>query len=235
MIFAAGLGTRLKPFTDNHPKALAVVNGKTLLERNIEYLKQAGIRDFVINVHHFADQIQHFLSTNNNFGVNIQISDETDLLLETGGGLKKAAPLLDGKESFVVMNVDILTTLNLTQAIAAHREKNPLATLAISDRTSSRQFLFDGNFRLSGWQNLKTAEKKIRRPSTTLIPAAFSGIHILNPNIFTLMKQNGKFSIVDTYLDLCTEHIILGFKHDNDQLVDVGTPESVVKAEKLFK
>lgn len=234
MIFAAGLGTRLKPFTDIHPKALAIVNGKPLLQRNIEYLQSFGIQEFIINVHHFPDQIKDFLKTHDYFGSAIHFSDERDAVLETGGGLKKAAYLLQGKDPFIVMNVDILTDLNLTKLIAYHKSQSPLVTLAVTDRISSRYFLFNRQHELSGWKNERTGEKKIMRSNNELFPKAFSGIHIIDPELFNCIKQDGKFSIVDVYLDLCKEKTILAYEHSGDLLVDVGKPESVQKAEALF-
>lgn len=232
MIFAAGLGTRLKPFTDKHPKALAVVNGKTLLQRNIEYLKQIGFDEFIINVHHFADQIKAYLRTHENFGVNIRISDETDEVLETGGGLVKAKDLI-GDESFLVMNVDILTDLNLEDLIQFHYEKQPLVTLAVSERNSSRKLLFKKNRQLAGWKNYTTNEEIIAS-SDPLKELSFSGIHIINPKIFKHMPSSGKFSIMTTYMELMKTEKILGFDHSGDRWIDVGKPESIVEAEKIF-
>lgn len=232
MLFAAGLGTRLKPFTDEHPKALAVVNGKPLLQRNIEYLKDFGFTEFVINVHHFADQIVDFLEENGNFGVDIQISDETEQVLETGGGLVKAKDLL-GEQSFLVMNADVLTDLNLEDLIQFHYQYQPLVTLAISDRESSRKLFFDKNKRLIAWKNFKTNEE-VRVSNDELAERAFSGIHIINPRIFNKMPDSGKFSIIDTYLELMENEKILGFDHTGSKWVDVGRPESVIEAEKLF-
>lgn len=232
MIFAAGLGTRLKPFTDSHPKALALVNGKPLLQRNIEYLKAYGITDFVINVHHFADQIRAFLKENNNFEVNIQISDESEEVLETGGGLVKAKELL-GDESFLVMNVDILTDLYLEDLIQFHYQHQPLVTLAVTDRDSSRKLLFEKNRHLKGWKNLNSGEEIIAS-SEELVERAFSGIHMINPRIFDFMPKEGKFSIMKTYMELMKEESILGFDHSGGILIDVGRPESVLEAEKQF-
>lgn len=234
MIFAAGLGTRLKPFTEHHPKALAEVNHKPLLQRNIEYLKSYGIQDFVINIHHFPQQIKDFLALHNNFGCNISISDETEALLETGGGLKKAAPLLQGNEPFIVMNADILTSLNLGRMIDSHTASRSLASLAVTDRTTSRYFLFNQHHELCGWKNIKSGEEKIMRDEAQLVPKAFSGIHIIEPAIFELMEQEGKFSIVDVYLALCADHKILGYDHSSDILIDVGKPEAIAEAERLF-
>lgn len=234
MLFAAGLGTRLKPFTDNQPKALAQVNGKTLLERNIEYLKTFGFEEIIINVHHFADQIESFLAANNNFDVKISISDERDEVLETGGGLVKAQKLL-GDESFLVMNVDILTDLNIDDLIQFHYQFQPLVTLAVSDRNSSRKLLFEPNYNLElkGWKNLNTNESIIES-SKDLVEFAFSGIHIINPRIFEMMPSSGKFSIMQTYMELMKSERIFGFDHSGGILIDVGRPESISEAEKYF-
>jgi MurNAc alpha-1-phosphate uridylyltransferase len=233
MILAAGLGTRFKPWTDQHPKALALVNGKTLLERNLLYLQSFGIKDVLMNVHHFAEQIRHAIIVNDGWGSNITISDETDEVLETGGGLKKASAYFD-EGAFVLMNADILTDLDLNKMISFHEKKTPLTTLAITDRKSSRYFLFDKNERLCGWRNTKTNEEKISIPGFAMKEKAFSGIHIISPKIFTLMYQQGKFSIVDVYLDLAAAHTILGFDHSGSKMVDVGRPEAIAVAEKLF-
>jgi N-acetyl-alpha-D-muramate 1-phosphate uridylyltransferase len=234
MIFAAGLGTRLKPFTENHPKALAIVNNKTLLQRNIEYLKNSGFNEFVINVHHFPGQIISFLHEHHDFGCDIIISDETDALLETGGGLKKVAPYLKGKEAFLVMNVDMLTNLNIGKMITFHQTNKAMATLAVTNRATSRYFLFNEKNELCGWKNTKTNEEKIVRKKSGLISKAFSGIHIIEPAIFDLIKQEGKFSMVDVYLELCATTKIIGFDHSSDILIDVGKPESIAQAEALF-
>jgi MurNAc alpha-1-phosphate uridylyltransferase len=233
MIFAAGLGTRFKPWTDSHPKALAVINGKTLLQRNIEYLRQFGIRDIIVNVHHFAGQLIAELNKNKGWGSNISISDEADLVLETGGGLKKAAWYFD-EGPFVVMNVDILTDLDLQVMIDWHRLNKSLATIAVTRRSTSRYFLFDRDDKLCGWRNVKTGEEKISTARSSLTPKAFSGIHIIEPKIFSLMTQTGKFSIVHTYLELAKTASILGYDHTNSRLIDVGKQESVKEAEKLF-
>jgi MurNAc alpha-1-phosphate uridylyltransferase len=234
MIFAAGLGTRLKPFTENHPKALAMVNGKPLLQRNIEYLKSYGIEEFIINLHHFPEQIKKFLAAHNHFGCKIAFSDETAALLETGGGLKKASPLLKGKQPFIVMNADILTDLNMDKMIDFHQSSGSLASLAVSNRGTSRYFLFNEQDELCGWKNLKTGEERIIRDEPPLVPKAFSGIHIIEPRIFNFINQQGKFSIVETYLSLCDDHRISAYDHSSDILIDVGKPEAIEKAEFLF-
>lgn len=234
MIFAAGLGTRLKPFTDNHPKALAVVNGKPLLQRNIEYLKSFGIVEIVINVHHFADQIIEFLEENNYFGIEITISDETDQVLETGGGLVKAKANFE--EDFLVMNVDILTDLNLTDFIKVHQENKALVTLAVSDRNSSRKLFFNKQNELKGWRNLKTEEEiKAVDSLDNCKDLAFSGIHVISPALFDKITEKGKFSIMKVYMDLMQTESILGFDHSGGILIDVGRPESVLEAENYFK
>ncbi len=234
IIFAAGLGTRLKPWTDQHPKALAVVNGKPLLQRNIEYLQSFGINNIVINVHHFADQIFDFLEKNNNFHCAIQVSYEREDALETGGGLKYAEPLLKNAKRFLIINADILTNLNIDAMLQFHLQHNPLATLAVTRRSSSRVFLFNEQHQLCGWQNIKTGEERISISSASKIPMAFSGIHIVEQNIFSLIEETGKFSMVDLYLRLCKEQPIIGYDHSNDILVDVGKPEAIAMAEKYF-
>jgi NDP-sugar pyrophosphorylase family protein len=233
MIFAAGLGTRFKPWTDQHPKALALINGKTLLQRNIEYLQQYGIVEVVVNVHHFADQIVQAIEQNKGWGSQVTISDETAAVLETGGGLKKAIPLF-GNTPVVIINADILTDLDLGAMIRFHEGEAPLATLAITNRVSSRYFLFDENNTLCGWQNTRTGEEKISRPVTPLIPKAFSGMHIISPALFPLITQEGKFSIVDVYLQLAKQHNIKGFDHSYSKFIDVGKSEAVAIAEELF-
>ncbi len=234
MILAAGLGTRLKPFTDAHPKALAMVNGKSLLQRNIEYLQSFGIKDVIINVHHFADQIINEVNKNKGFGSNISISDETGKVLETGGGLKKAAWYFKGTDAFILLNVDVLTDMDLNLMIKQHITKKPLATLAVTTRKSFRYFLFDKKDNLCGWKNEVSGEQKISKKISTYKPKAFSGIHIISPEIFPLMKVEEKISMVDVYLDLAKSHIITAFDHSTSKFIDVGKPESIAVAEKIF-
>jgi NDP-sugar pyrophosphorylase family protein len=233
MILAAGLGTRLKPFTDSHPKALAEVNNKPILLRNIEYLRSFGIDEIIINVHHFANQIIDFIQENKI--PNILISDETDVVLETGGGLKKASYLLEDSNPFVLMNVDILTDLDLGKMILSHKENNPIATLGVSKRESSRCFFFNEKNELCGWRNKNTNEEKISQKQMNYTEFAFSGIHIIHPSIFKLMKQEGKFSMVDVYLELAKTEKIIGYDHTGSHLIDVGKPESIINAETIFK
>ncbi len=234
MIFAAGMGTRLQPFTDNHPKALAQVNGVPLLERNIKYLQSYGINDFVINIHHFGGQILAFLAENDNFGANIEISNESDELLETGGGLLFARRFLENEKTFLIMNVDILTDLNITNFINIHELKGGMVTLAVSDRDSTRKLMFNDKMYLKGWKNLTTNKKTVVGGIFKLRELAFSGVHCVNSEIFTKITRTGKFSIMDEYLDMMKEDIIIGYQHTAN-LIDVGKPESVAEAEKLFR
>lgn len=234
MILAAGLGSRLKPWTDLHPKALAQVNGKSLLQRNIEYLQQAGIQDVIINVHHFADQIQEAIHKSGGWGSRITISDETEAVLETGGGLQKAAAFFSDTDAFVLMNVDILTDMDLNAMIAQHLASGPLATLAVSDRITSRYFLFDAERQLCGWRNVQKEEEKIVRNVSPLFQKAFSGIHVIETDLLPMIPFTGKFSMVDVYLALAKNNSIQSYDHTGAKLVDVGKPESIAKAEALF-
>jgi N-acetyl-alpha-D-muramate 1-phosphate uridylyltransferase len=232
MILAAGLGSRLKPFTEKHPKALFPIHGKPLLQRNVEYLQSFGIKDVIVNVHHFADQIINTIKENNGWGSTIEISDETNEVLETGGGLKKAAPYLSVNlnEPFILMNADMLTDLDLAKMVDAHKNNNAIATIAVTNRTSSRYLLFDKNNFLCGWQNEKTGERK----GKTGEKKAFSGIHIISPKIFPLIIEEGKFSMIDLYLRLATTEQVQCFDHSNGKLIDVGKPENIAEAESLF-
>lgn len=235
MIFSAGLGIRFKPWTETHPKALALVNGRSLLQRNVEYLQQYGIYDVVVNVHHFAEQIIEAVEINKGWGSNIIISDEQSELLETGGGLFKARNYLESDEAFVTLNADILTDLNLDHLLAFHHQHQPLVSLGVTNRQSSRYFLFDERRRLCGWRNVNTGEERIVIQKPGLVQKAYSCVVVFQPQIFSLIRQTGKFSLTDTYLDLSPEHKILGFDHSGDKFVDVGKTESVTIAEELFR
>ena len=228
-IFAAGLGTRLRPLTDDRPKALVEVGGKTLLERAVSTLKEAGFLDFVINVHHFADQITDYLAQHDNFGCNIAVSDERRLLLDTGGAVVAARGLL-GDEPFLIHNVDIISNLDIRNFVAKGLD-GALARLVVSDRPSSRRLLFDGDGCLRGWHNVKTGEVRgpaASRPSVVRQELAFSGIHLISPAIFDLMKGwPEKFSIIDFYLFACASHRIEAFVPDGFRLRDMGTPQAV--------
>ncbi len=237
MIFSAGLGTRFKPWTDKHPKALAIVNGKSLLQRNIEYLRQNGIKDIIVNVHHFAEQIENAIVENDGWGSNILVSDERNELLDTGGGLLKAKELFDPGKRFLTCNVDILTDLDISKLTGFHEKNKALISFGVTDRKTSRYLLFDENNRLSGWRNTKTGEEKIRREATPLVQKAYSCVVVFEYDIFRLMEENdfnSKFSLIDVYLKLAADHLILGYDHSGDRLVDVGKPESVAVAESIF-
>jgi MurNAc alpha-1-phosphate uridylyltransferase len=235
MLLAAGLGTRLKPWTDQHPKALALVNGRSLLQRNIEYLQSFGIKDVIINVHHFADQIIHALRENKGWGSNITISDERDAVLETGGGLKLASWFFENESCFALMNVDVLTDLALDKMIDFHLSAGAVATLATTHRNTSRYFLFNEDNLLCGWRNIKTGDEKIPRQSETLVPRAFSGIHVINPKVFAFLQSaQTKFSMVDLYLSICNTENIFDFEHEASGFIDAGNPATFNMAQILF-
>lgn len=222
MILAAGLGSRLKPFTDEHPKALYVVNGKTLLEHAVIHLKSAGIKEIIINVHHFANQIIDFIHLHNDFELAISISDETGELLETGGGVKKAAWFFKDCDCAIIRNVDILSDLDLIRMAKFHLKSNSLATLAIRNRITSRYFLFDEKMNLCGWENQKTGERLLSREITTFNTFAFSGIQILDQQIFPLITEEGKFPLTNFYLRLAKTNKIEGYIEDGVLWKDMG-------------
>lgn len=240
MILAAGLGTRLKPWTDNHPKALAMVKGKSLLQRNIEYLQQYGIYDVIVNVHHLPEEIIETIEAKRAWGSNITISDERDEVLETGGGLKKASWYFTTEEQFLLINGDVLTDLPLNEMITFHSQNKPLATLATTNRNTSRYLLFDDEENLCGWRNVETGQEKgpasnfDDNKKKSLKQKAFSGIHIISSEILHLIKREGKFSMIDLYLDLCSDHSIKSFDHSQSKFIDVGKPESLAIAEMMF-
>jgi N-acetyl-alpha-D-muramate 1-phosphate uridylyltransferase len=233
MIFAAGLGTRFKPWTDEHPKALAIVNGKSLLQRNVEYLQQYDIRDVVVNIHHFPDQVRSAIERNKGWGSNIIISDESNELLETGGGLLKASNFLEG-DTFLAINVDILTEINLKFFLAFHQQQNALISLAVSERQTSRYLLFNKYNRLCGWRNKTSGEEKIAIHDKHLVEKAYSGLALFQPEVFRLITQTGRFSLIDVYLSLAHENKIAGFDHTGEKMIDVGKPDSVLEAERMF-
>ena len=234
MIFSAGLGTRFKPWTDKHPKALAIVNGKSLLQRNIEYLQQSGIRDIIVNTHHFAGQVTEAIEKNSGWGSRIVISDEQDELLDMGGGLLKAKELFTPGERFVTCNVDILTDLDIEKLLAFHKDNKALVSFGVTQRTTSRYLLFDDKNRLCGWRNTKTGEEIIVRGNDVLIQKAYSCVVVFEYAIFDHISLKGKFSLIDLYLQLAAQQTILGYDHTGDRWVDVGRPESVAVAEELF-
>lgn len=233
MIFAAGLGTRFKPWTDSHPKALAVVNGKSLLQRNVEYLQRYGITDVVVNVHHFPDQIEEAVQTSKGWGSNIVISDEREEVLETGGGLLKAKHLLQD-ETFLTINVDILTDVNLKTLLVFHQQEGADITLGVTNRITSRYLLFNEYNRLCGWRNTSTGQERISIQEEQYVQKAYSGLAIFEPVILDAITQTGKFSLIDVYLSLAASHKIAGFDHSESRVLDVGKPESVAIAESMF-
>jgi len=234
MIFAAGLGTRFKPWTDAHPKALARVHDKPLLQHNIEYLKEYGIQQIIVNVHHFADQVIDALEANSGWGIEFQISDERDELLETGGGLIKARNHIPAGQRFMTINADILTDIPLDEMLDFHKKQNAWITLAVTERPSTRNLLFDENNILCGWENRSTGEKKNKVEKENLKPMSYSCVAIFESEVLDMMPQQGKFSLTDTFLDLAHSGRILGFNHTGGRFVDVGKPESVAVAEAMF-
>ena len=233
MIFAAGLGTRLRPLTDTMPKALVRVGGEPLLHRVIMNLKSAGFERIVVNVHHFAEQIIDYLKTNDNFGLDIRISDESDALLDTGGGIRKAAPLFDPSSPILIHNVDILHNVDLSTFYESAISHD--ATLMVSKRQTSRYLIFNDDMRLRAWVNIKTGEVK---PQSSQSPeglrAAFSGLHVFSPRLFPLMAEwPDKFGIIDFYLDACHKADIRGILNTNLRLLDVGKLDSLSEAEQF--
>ncbi|WP_308243912.1 sugar phosphate nucleotidyltransferase [uncultured Prevotella sp.] len=261
MIFAAGLGTRLKPLTDTMPKALVRVGGEPLIKRVIENLARAGVDRIVVNVHHFAGQIIDYLKENNNFGLDIRISDETSGLLETGGGIKKAAPLFAPDAPILIHNVDILSNVDLKKfyIAASVREERRVkseegrgvseerrtkseegvdAVLLVSWRKTKRYLLFDDDMRLVGWTNIETGE--VRSPYPELNPKecrmyAFAGIHAISPRLLKMMDSfPDRFGIIDFYLKACATHNIIGYAKDDLKLMDIGKLDTLVQAEEFL-
>lgn len=235
MIFAAGLGTRLRPVTDKIPKALVRIGGTPLLELVARKLKAAGVTRLVINLHHHAHMIRAFVSEKNNFGLDVVFSDETTQILDTGGGLKNAAGLIKNHQSPVILhNVDVLSDVDLRAMIEFHRKENALATLFVQQRKSSRYLLFDEHQNLKGWKNTN-AGTEIKLSGTALRSLAFNGIHIINPVLPELLEETGKFSIVESYLRLAKNQIIKGWENNDALYLDVGKPESLEKATEIVK
>jgi len=235
MVLAAGLGTRLRPLTDARPKALVEIAGRTLLEITLTRLRSFGVNEVIVNVHHFADMVVEFLRAHSNFGMRIEVSRE-DVLLDTGGGLKKAAWFFQGNsgdtdEPFLLHNVDVLSAIDLKQMIEAHTDGGALVTLAVQKRESSRQLLFDEQRRLCGRQAGRDREPEIVRPSAHLEPLAFSGIHAISPRLLTMMTEKGVFSIIGTYLRLAAQgETIAAFRADQYFWCDLGRPEDLKRA-----
>jgi len=233
MIFAAGLGKRLRPITNDKPKALAEIHGTPLLEIIIRRLINFGFNEIIINVHHFADKVLEFLESKNNFNVDLQVSDEREELLDTGGGLKKASWFFDDNKPFLVHNVDTLTDIDLLDYYNYHIKNEALATVLVRHRPGSRFFLFNEKKRLCGWENVITKERIMATENSNhLEQIAFSCLHIIDPSIFELIEEEGCFSIIDVYLRLAKSHNILGYVDDKSYWLDVGTPEKLTRGEK---
>ena len=234
MLFAAGLGTRLGELTKDKPKALVEINGKTLLEYAIEYLKNYGVTTIVINVHHFSEKIISFINKNN-FDIEIIISDESKKLLDTGRGLLKARNFFD--KDFIVYNTDIITNLNLAELISAHKKNDGIATLAVRKRDTQRYIIFNKNNILCGWKNISTGEEIITRKYEKEKLRAFSGIHILSPKIFKLLESYNqeKFSITKAYIEFSKTNKIYAFEHNYGYWIDSGKPKDLKKAETIIK
>ena len=232
MIFAAGLGTRLRPLTNDRPKAMVLFEGKTLLEHTIEKLKAAGVTHVVVNVHHFADIVIDFLRSKD-FGVEVSISDERDELLDTGGGLRKAAEIL-GDEPFFIHNVDILSDVDLEDMLKAHLDSGAIATIGIRKTESERYFMQNADALLCGWGNSATGEQIISRRAAVLEKISFTGIHIVSGSLLTYIKPEGAVSIIDAYLKAAKEQAIFCYACDDNKWMDVGTPEALKEAEGVF-
>ena len=233
LILAAGLGTRLRPLTDDRPKALVEVCGRTMLERTLDTLSSEGITDFVVNVHHFAQKIVDFLAEHDNFGFNIEISDESDLLRNTGGAIRHAAPFLSGEEMFLVHNVDIMSNLDIGWLVDRASSNGALATLAVSERKTSRYLLCNDAGRLVGWTNVITGE--VRTPYDNLDvtkcrKVAFSGIHVISGKIFDLLAgYPEEFSVIDLYLNICKDRYIECAEYPGLELKDLGTAAAIAQ------
>ncbi len=234
MIFAAGLGTRLYPLTLTKPKALAEIEGKTLLQLAIEKVSQAGYNELVINIHHFGDQIIDFLQQHNNFDLDIRISDERDQLLDTGGGILKAAPMLEGDEPFLVYNVDVLCDIDLKLFRDYHKERGGVATLAVRERKTDRYLAFDQSMQLAGWRNIKTGEEIPCRNMENSRLMAFSGIQLVEPAIFKLITETGNFPLIPLYLRLAREHPVIGYYDPSEIWMDLGKHEQLIEAGKYL-
>jgi len=236
LIFAAGLGTRLLEHTKDKPKALVLLNGKPLIRHAIEHLKSFGINDITINVFHFADQIIAYLKENRFFGININISDESEMLLDTGGGLKNASGFLKGSDPILIYNVDVISNLNLNELLKYHLSQKALATLVVRKRETSRYLMFDKDLQMTGWKNFKSGESIISRDDlfNESVPYAFSGIHLIEPQLLNMITEQGKFSIMDLYLRLAQNQIIKAFVDQSDLWMDLGKPDQLTAAETIL-
>lgn len=235
MILAAGLGTRLRPLTENRPKALVEVGGRTLLEITLARLRSFGITDVIVNAHHFAGMVREYLERNKNFGMNVALSDE-EMLLDTGGGLKKAAPFFlehsaSSEEPFLLHNVDVISTIDFGQMLQFHTEHHALATLAVQERRTSRYLLFQEDSELCGRRSGPDSSVELVRPSQNVQALAFCGIHVMSPRFLSMLTEEGSFSIITSYLRLAAlGQKVIGFRSDKYYWRDLGTPENVARA-----
>ena len=235
MVLAAGLGTRLRPLTDDRPKALVEVTGRSLLEITLCRLQAFGVRDVIINVHHFADMVVDYLKVNQNFGMHIAVSRE-EVLLDTGGGLKKAAyffleHLQENDEPFILHNVDVISTIDLARMVRFHRQKQALATLAVQQRETSRYLLFDEQLQLCGRRAADAQKTEMPRPSHAMQALAFCGVHVISPRLLKMMTEEGIFSIITPYLRLAGQYEkILAFRVDEYYWLDLGKPQNLAQA-----
>ena len=230
MILAAGIGSRLRPVTENIPKALVEVGGQTMLERTIHHLKHYGFDELIINIHHFAEKIKEHLARNQYFGADIKFSEEKSELLDTGGGLKQASWFFKEDQSFLIHNVDVLSDFNLAKLWRFHQNKEALATLVVQDRPTSRYLLFDEQNRLCGWENTRSGKKVLIHNKKTLRKLAFSGIHITRSGIFEYMPDKDVFSIMDVYLKVAEKEKILAYQDNESHWFDIGNLENLKKA-----
>jgi NDP-sugar pyrophosphorylase family protein len=240
MVLAAGLGTRLRPLTDDRPKALVELAGRTLLEITLSRLRDFGVRDVIINVHHFADMIEGYLREQNNFGMHVEISREDELLLDTGGGLKKAGWFFQDQggreEPFILHNVDVISDIDLNHMLNHHVQTAALATVAVQERQTSRYLLFDDSLQLCGRKSGRDGKTGVVRREQNLEPLAFAGIHVISPRLIQMITEQGAFSIIDTYLRLAAQgEKIIAFRADQYHWRDLGTPQSIADAEKLLR
>jgi NDP-sugar pyrophosphorylase family protein len=240
MILAAGLGTRLRPLTDDRPKALVEVAGRTLLEITLRRLREFGVREVIVNVHHFADMVVEYLKKNDNFGMRIEISREEELL-DTGGGLKKAAWFFledssDSDEPFILHNVDVLSTIDLHRMVKFHRQHQALATLAVQERETSRYLMFDEQNQLCGRRAGRDKAPEFVRASQKTQALGFSGVHVISPRLIARLSEDGAFSIINSYLRLAGEgEKVLGFRADEYYWRDLGKPESIAQVAEDLK
>jgi len=233
LLLAAGLGTRLKPLTDFKPKALVEINGRSLLERNLDKLINEGFTDIIINIHHFGEQIIDFINSRK-WNANISISDERELLLDTGGAIKYAKGFLQKSKFFLVYNVDMVSDIDLKGFVAKHIDSNDIATLAVTNRDSDRAFIINENNKLIGWRNRKTGERIDARTTQHPKIVSFSGIHVIESSMLDIINEEGVFSIIPTYLQIAKNHSVGVYFHDDKPCHDAGTPEAIAKLEKLL-